>query len=144
MLTDEEQAALRETCRVGWRTVTAGQRILIDGILGFRSAGLSWTNQRNLFELAWQRMKSIESFTRYRSSLSYHFHPSLLQCCVDNECYPSPLNYYGFKKSCCTSVRDWFSLSWVSLISRRSVNEIICHGIPDLRPLQDGDIVNGE
>ena len=26
----------------------------------------------------------------------------------------------------------------------RSVNEIICHGIPDLRPLQDGDIVNGK
>lgn len=39
--------------------------------------------------------------------------------------YPSPLNYKGFKKSCCTSV-----------------NEIVCHGIPDSRPLQDGDIVN--
>jgi methionine aminopeptidase len=24
----------------------------------------------------------------------------------------------------------------------RSVNEVICHGIPDTRPLQDGDIVN--
>ncbi|CAF0953729.1 unnamed protein product [Adineta ricciae] len=47
------------------------------------------------------------------------------ECCVENECYPSPLNYYKFPKSCCTSV-----------------NEIICHGIPDLRPLQDGDIVN--
>ena len=39
--------------------------------------------------------------------------------------YPSPLNYYGFPRSCCTSV-----------------NEIICHGIPDTRPLQEGDIVN--
>jgi len=39
--------------------------------------------------------------------------------------YPSPLNYCGFPKSCCTSV-----------------NEIICHGIPDSRPLEDGDIVN--
>ena len=38
---------------------------------------------------------------------------------VDRECYPSPLNYYQFPKSCCTSV-----------------NEVICHGIPDLRPLQ--------
>ena len=28
--------------------------------------------------------------------------------------YPSPLNYHGFPKSCCTSV-----------------NEVICHGIPD-------------
>jgi hypothetical protein len=26
----------------------------------------------------------------------------------------------------------------------RSVNEVICHGIPDLRPLQDGDILNSK
>ena len=39
--------------------------------------------------------------------------------------YPSPLNYYKFPKSVCTSV-----------------NEVICHGIPDCRPLEDGDIVN--
>ena len=24
----------------------------------------------------------------------------------------------------------------------RSVNEVICHGIPDTRPLKDGDILN--
>lgn len=39
--------------------------------------------------------------------------------------YPSTLNYHGFKKSLCTSV-----------------NEVICHGIPDSRALKDGDIVN--
>lgn len=39
--------------------------------------------------------------------------------------YPSPLNYHGFPKSCCTSV-----------------NEVICHGIPDDRKLEEGDIVN--
>jgi methionyl aminopeptidase len=39
--------------------------------------------------------------------------------------YPSPLGYYGFPKSICTSV-----------------NNVICHGIPDLRPLEDGDIIN--
>ncbi|KAF6163980.1 hypothetical protein GIB67_033915 [Kingdonia uniflora] len=39
--------------------------------------------------------------------------------------YPSPLNYHFFPKSCCTSV-----------------NEVICHGIPDARRLEDGDIVN--
>lgn len=44
---------------------------------------------------------------------------------VDRDCYPSPLNYYEFPKSCCTSL-----------------NEVICHGIPDMRPMQDGDIVN--
>ena len=26
----------------------------------------------------------------------------------------------------------------------RSVNEVICHGIPDKRPLEEGDIVNRE
>ena len=45
--------------------------------------------------------------------------------CIDLHCYPSPLNYHSFPKSCCTSV-----------------NEVVCHGIPDARPLQDGDIVN--
>ena len=44
---------------------------------------------------------------------------------VERGAYPSPLNYHNFPKSCCTSV-----------------NEVICHGIPDQRPLQDGDIVN--
>ena len=39
--------------------------------------------------------------------------------------YPSTLGYRGFPKSLCTSV-----------------NEVICHGIPDSRPLEDGDIVN--
>ena len=38
--------------------------------------------------------------------------------------YPSTLGYKGFPKSLCTSV-----------------NEVICHGIPDDRPLEDGDLV---
>jgi methionyl aminopeptidase len=38
---------------------------------------------------------------------------------------PSPLRYKGFPKSVCTSV-----------------NEVICHGIPDDRALLEGDIVN--
>eukprot|EP00873_Tetraselmis_striata_P025893 jgi/Tetstr1/446157/TSEL_003559.t1 len=44
---------------------------------------------------------------------------------IERNAYPSPLNYYNFPKSVCTSV-----------------NEIICHGIPDQRELQNGDIVN--
>lgn len=47
------------------------------------------------------------------------------EACIKRDCYPSPLNYHGFTKSCCTSV-----------------NEVICHGIPDKRPLENGDIVN--
>ena len=44
---------------------------------------------------------------------------------IERDCYPSPLNYYNFPKSCCTSV-----------------NEVICHGIPDQRPLENGDLLN--
>ena len=44
---------------------------------------------------------------------------------ISRGAYPSPLNYHGFPKSCCTSV-----------------NEVICHGIPDSSVLKDGDIVN--
>ncbi len=44
---------------------------------------------------------------------------------IANGAYPSTLGYRGFPKSCCTSV-----------------NEIICHGIPDDLEIQDGDIVN--
>ena len=47
------------------------------------------------------------------------------QACIDRGGYPSPLNYSHFPKSLCTSV-----------------NEVICHGIPDDRALLDGDIVN--
>ena len=39
--------------------------------------------------------------------------------------YPSPLNYRGFPKSLCSSV-----------------NEVVCHGIPDTRPLMFGDVVS--
>lgn len=44
---------------------------------------------------------------------------------ISHDAYPSCLGYMGFPKSLCTSI-----------------NEVICHGIPDDRPLEDGDIVN--
>jgi methionyl aminopeptidase len=44
---------------------------------------------------------------------------------VERGAYPSTLGYRGYPKSLCPSV-----------------NEVICHGIPDDRPLEDGDIVN--
>ena len=30
----------------------------------------------------------------------------------------------------------------INLLNHRSVNEVICHGIPDMRPLENGDILN--
>lgn len=44
---------------------------------------------------------------------------------ISRGAYPSTLNYKGYPKSICTSV-----------------NEVVCHGIPDDRPLRQGDIVN--
>jgi methionyl aminopeptidase len=43
----------------------------------------------------------------------------------DHQAYPSTLGYKGFPKSLCSSV-----------------NEVVCHGIPDARVIEDGDIVN--
>ncbi|HVK25670.1 MAG TPA: type I methionyl aminopeptidase [Actinokineospora sp.] len=44
---------------------------------------------------------------------------------LDNQAYPSTLGYRAFPKSCCVSL-----------------NEVICHGIPDSTVIEDGDIVN--
>ncbi|AGU15319.1 type I methionyl aminopeptidase [Corynebacterium argentoratense] len=43
----------------------------------------------------------------------------------DHGAYPSTLGYRDFPKSCCVSL-----------------NEIVCHGIPDSTVIEDGDIVN--
>jgi methionyl aminopeptidase len=44
---------------------------------------------------------------------------------LDHHAYPSCLGYRGFPKSICSSL-----------------NEVICHGIPDTTVVQDGDIIN--
>jgi methionyl aminopeptidase len=44
---------------------------------------------------------------------------------IERGAYPSTVNYNHYPKACCTSV-----------------NEVICHGIPDSRELVDGDICN--
>lgn len=44
---------------------------------------------------------------------------------VKNDAYPATLNYRGFTKSCCTSI-----------------NHVVCHGIPNEKPLREGEIIN--
>jgi methionyl aminopeptidase len=44
---------------------------------------------------------------------------------LEHDAIPAPLNYHGFPKSICTSI-----------------NHVVCHGIPDDKPLKNGDIVN--
>jgi methionyl aminopeptidase len=44
---------------------------------------------------------------------------------MDHGAYPATLNYRGYTKSTCTSI-----------------NHVVCHGIPNDKPLREGDIVN--
>lgn len=44
---------------------------------------------------------------------------------LSNEAKPAPLGYHGYPKSICTSI-----------------NEVICHGVPDETVLKEGDIIN--
>jgi methionyl aminopeptidase len=44
---------------------------------------------------------------------------------MDNNAVPATLNYRGYTKSCCTSL-----------------NHVVCHGIPNDKPMREGDIVN--
>jgi methionyl aminopeptidase len=54
-----------------------------------------------------------------------HLNDLCHQMIVDHGAIPAPLGYRGFPKSICTSV-----------------NHVVCHGIPNDRPLKNGDIVN--
>lgn len=44
---------------------------------------------------------------------------------MDHGAFPATLNYRGYTKSTCTSI-----------------NHVVCHGIPNDKPLREGDIVN--
>jgi methionyl aminopeptidase len=63
-----------------------------------------------------------------------HVQPGVMTGTLDKLCHdfivahgaiPAPLNYRGFPKSICTSI-----------------NHVVCHGIPDDKPLREGDILN--
>lgn len=56
--------------------------------------------------------------TNYLNDLCHDF-------IISKDAIPAPLDYKGFPKSICTSV-----------------NHVVCHGIPNDRPLKDGDIMN--
>jgi methionyl aminopeptidase len=56
--------------------------------------------------------------TEFLDKLAFEF-------AMDHGAYPAPLLYRGFPKSICTSI-----------------NHVVCHGIPNDKPLREGDIVN--
>lgn len=89
-------------------------------------------------------IKNAEQITRMRTAcqlatdvltmIEPHVKPGvttnkLNQICHDyiisNGAIPAPLNYKGFPKSICTSI-----------------NHVVCHGIPNNKPLKNGDIIN--
>jgi methionyl aminopeptidase len=49
----------------------------------------------------------------------------VIQFARDHDAVPAPLNYRGYPSSICTSI-----------------NHVVCHGIPNDKPLREGDIVN--
>jgi len=49
----------------------------------------------------------------------------VFQFAMDHGAYPAPLLYRGYPKSICTSI-----------------NHVVCHGIPNDKPLREGDIIN--
>ena len=85
----EEEAGIREACRIG--------RLVLDKAHAVIQPGIT---------------------TDYIDEVVHN-------ACIEFGAYPSPYNYFNFPKSVCTSV-----------------NEVICHGIPDRRKLENGDIVN--
>jgi methionyl aminopeptidase len=56
--------------------------------------------------------------TDYLDQIAFEF-------AMDHKAYPAPLHYRGFTRGICTSI-----------------NHVVCHGIPNDKPLRDGDIVN--
>jgi methionyl aminopeptidase len=49
----------------------------------------------------------------------------IFEFAMDHGAYPAPLMYRGYRKGICTSV-----------------NHVVCHGIPEDKPLREGDVVN--
>ncbi|KZV30472.1 methionine aminopeptidase 1B, chloroplastic [Dorcoceras hygrometricum] len=82
------------------------------------------TRMRAACQLAAQVLENAGSLVR-PSVTTNEIDKAVHQMIIDAGAYPSPLGYGGFPKSVCTSV-----------------NECMCHGIPDSRQLQDGDIIN--
>ncbi len=54
-----------------------------------------------------------------------HLDRLVFEFAMDHGAYPAPLMYRGFRKGICTSI-----------------NHVVCHGIPEPKPMRDGDIVN--
>ena len=86
-----------------------------DAFEGMRKAG----------QLASQRARHAGPSTSSRASPPSGSTTWCVEFAHEHGAIPAPLNYRGFPKAICTSV-----------------NHVVCHGIPNAKPLKEGDIVN--
>ncbi|RUS21642.1 methionine aminopeptidase 1 [Endogone sp. FLAS-F59071] len=112
VLSSEEIEGMRRACKISREVLDIGAAAIRVGITTDEIG--KCVTLVSYFTLA-----LLTRFTRAFSDRIVH------EATIERGAYPSTLNYKYFPKSCCTSV-----------------NEVICHGIPDKRPLEDGDIVN--
>jgi len=85
-----------------------------DGFKGMRKAG----------QVAAQALDMLEEHVRPGVTTQF-LDDLVVQFALDHGAVPAPLNYRGFPRSICTSV-----------------NHVVCHGIPNDKPLKEGEIVN--
>lgn len=101
-----------------------GQKHPVEGVLGDVQTPETIEKMRETGRIAAQALEEVGKHVEpgvTTDELDRIGHEFLL----DHGAYPSPLGYKGFPKSLCSSL-----------------NEVICHGIPDSTVVQDGDIVN--
>lgn len=79
---------------------------------------------RKVGKLAARTLEHIEKFIRIGITTN-EIDQIVHDYTLSNGARPAPLGYHGFPKSVCTSI-----------------NEIVCHGVPDQSVLKDGDIIN--
>ncbi|CAL1700001.1 unnamed protein product [Somion occarium] len=113
-----------ECMRLGKDPSNVGESYDDDGDGRIEFQGREVFHLRNAARLARATLDYAAGFIKPGATTS-SINAAVHQYIISHKAYPSPLHYSGFPKSCCTSV-----------------NNIVAHGIPDSRRLQDGDIVN--
>ena len=113
VLSAQDQDKMRRVCRIGREVLDAAKAAVRIGVTT-DEIGISFT------------FKDTPSNQRKRAMLKERASDRVVhEETIKRNAYPSPLNYQLFPNSCCVSV-----------------NEVICHGIPDQYQLKDGDLVN--
>lgn len=143
--TEKDIAGIREACRLGRLVLDKAHAAIKPGVLtdeidrivspwitGQPTHGHAWRSRTSWLHVAASTAAGRPFFREACALLVCRppppppsSPPQVHEATIELGAYPSPYNYFNFPKSVCTSI-----------------NEVICHGIPDRRPLREGDIVN--